>query len=108
MKNSPFPPENSAGSKAPGPRLLEQVRNAVRFRRYSYRTEEAYVGWIRRYVRFHGLRHPADLGGSDVNRFLCALADKRELSASSQAQALSALLFLYRHVLGRDLGALGE
>jgi integron integrase len=89
---------------APGsPRLLTQVRQAIRLHHYSRRTEEAYVGWVRRYVRFSGMRHPAELGVEDVRRFLTALADQGRASASTQTQALSGLLFLYRQVLGRDL-----
>lgn len=80
------------------------MRNAIRVRHYSLRTEEAYVGWIRRYVRFHGLRHPAELGSEDVGRFLSHLATRSTVGASTQNQALSALLFLYRDVLGRDFG----
>jgi integron integrase len=79
------------------------VRQAIRVRHYSPRTEESYVAWVRRYVRFHGLRHPSELGADDVTRFLTALAEARRLSASSQTQALSALLFLYREVLRRDI-----
>ena len=80
------------------------MRDAIRVRHYSLRTEEAYVGWIRRYVRFHGLRHPAELGSEDVGRFLSHLATRGTIGASTQNQALSALLFLYRDVLGRDFG----
>jgi integron integrase len=90
------------------PRLLHLVRRAVRVRHYSPRTEESYVGWIKRYVRFHGLRHPGELGVPEITRFLSALAESGRLSASSQTQALSVLLFLYRDVLHRDLGPLGE
>lgn len=86
------------------PRLLAQVRAAIRVRHYSLRTEEAYVGWIRRYVRFHGARHPATLEAGDVARFLTHLATRGTVGASTQNQALSALLFLYRDVLGRDFG----
>lgn len=85
------------------PKLLTQVRQAIRLHQYSRRTEEAYVGWVRRYVRFSGMRHPKELGSEDVRRFLMELADRGRVSASTQMQALSALLFLYRHVLGRDL-----
>lgn len=85
------------------PRLLTQVRHAIRLHHYSRRTEEAYVGWVRRYVRFSGMRHPAELGGEDIRRFLTALADQGRVSASTQTQALSGLLFLYRQVLGREL-----
>jgi site-specific recombinase XerD len=90
-----------------GPKLLQQLRQALRLHHYSRRTEEAYVGWVRRYVRFHGLRHPRELGQEDIRRFLTALA-VRGLSASSQTQALSALVFLYREVLCWEPGDLGE
>ena len=85
------------------PRLLDQVREALRLRHYSVRTERAYVRWIRRFVLFHDKRHPAELGGDDVTRFLSWLAQERNVSASTQTQALCALLFLYRHVLRLDL-----
>jgi hypothetical protein len=85
------------------PRLLDQVRHAIRVRHYSIRTEEAYVGWIRRYVFFHHKRHPAELGPADIGRFLTALAVERHVSASTQNQALAALLFLFRHVFGRQM-----
>ncbi|MBA3895221.1 MAG: integron integrase, partial [Gemmatimonadales bacterium] len=90
------------------PRLLEQLRLALRVRHYSPRTEEAYVAWVRRYVRFHGMRHPGDLGRDEIGRFLTALADRAGLSASSQTQALSALIFLYREVLNADPGAITD
>jgi site-specific recombinase XerD len=86
------------------PRLITQVRRAVRVRQFSRRTEEAYVGWVRRYVRFHRMRHPAELGPAEIEQFLAHLAD-RGLGASSRTQALSALLFLYRVVLRRELPA---
>jgi integrase len=95
-------------AEASSPKLLHQVRRAVRVRHYSPRTEESYVGWVKRYVRFHGLRHPGELGVPEVTRFLSTLAESGQLSASSQTQALSALLFLYRDVLHHDLGSLGE
>ena len=87
----------------PKPRLLDRAREALRVRHYSRRTEEAYVAWIRRYIFFHGKRHPAELGGPDVTRFLSALAVEGHVAASTQNQALSALLFLYRDVLGVEL-----
>ena len=98
MPSAPIAP-----SRPPAPTLLAQVRQAVRLRHYSPRTEESYVGWIRRYVHFHGMRHPRELAAADVTRFLASLAEAGHLSASSQTQALSALLFLYRYVLRRDL-----
>jgi integron integrase len=81
------------------PRLLDRVRIALRTKHYSLRTEEAYVGWIRRYILFHGKRHPKEMGQSEINAFLSSLAVKSRVSASTQNQALSALLFLYRNVL---------
>lgn len=83
--------------------LLEAVRTAVRVRKYSGRTEKAYVGWIRRFVRFHRMRHPRDCGEQEIQRFLEHLATDRDVAASTQNQALAALLFLYRHVLGRPI-----
>src|SRR5438128_2694310 len=77
------------------PRLLDRVREAIRTRNLSPRTEEAYVFWIRRYILFHGRRHPSALGSQEVTRFLSNLATKGRVSASTQNQALSALLFLY-------------
>lgn len=85
------------------PRLFDMVRSAIRVRHYSYRTEQQYLGWIRRYIVFHDRRHPREMGGPEVANFLTYLAQDRNVSASTQAQALAALLFLYRHVLGIDL-----
>ena len=75
----------------------------MRLRQYSRRTEEAYAAWIKRYIRYHGLRHPSELGAVDVERFLADLAEHRSLGESSLTQALSALLFLYRNVLRQDI-----
>jgi integron integrase len=85
------------------PRLLEQVRAAIRARHYSRRTEEAYLGWIRRFIHHQGRRHPREMGGTEVTGFLSWLATERKVSASTQGQALNALLFMYRDVLGLDL-----
>ena len=87
------------------PRLLDRVRAALRTRHYSTRTEEAYVAWIRRYIlfHFHAKRHPAEMGAPEVTRFLSSLAVDGRVAASTQNQALSALLFLYREVLELDL-----
>jgi integron integrase len=85
------------------PRLLDLVRERIRLKHYSYRTELQYLGWIRRYIRFHGCRHPATLGGPEIEAYLSHLASERNVAASTQAQALSALLFLYRQVLDIDL-----
>jgi integron integrase len=89
------------------PRLLERLRAELRARHYSPRTEQAYTLWARRFVRFHGMRHPSELGEPEVNAFLTHLAVGQKVSASTQTQALSALLFLYRHVLGVEMGDLG-
>lgn len=85
------------------PRLLDVARDKVRARHYSYRTEQQYLGWIRRFILYHGKRHPAEMSAPDVERFLTHLAVEHNVSASTQNQALSAILFLYRHVLGIDL-----
>jgi integron integrase len=85
------------------PRLFDRVREALRSRHCSRRTEKSYVAWIRRFILFHGKRHPADLGAAEVSQFLSTLATRDNVSASTQNQALSALLFLYRHVLQVDL-----
>jgi site-specific recombinase XerD len=84
-------------------RLLERARVAIRSRRYSPKTERAYVGWIKRFVLFHGKRHPSEMGGREVTQFLSTLATRDGVSSSTQNQALSALLFLYREVLGLGL-----
>lgn len=89
---------------ADGPRLLDRVRARIRARHYSRRTEEAYAHWIRQYIVFHGKRHPTDLGAAEVTAFLTWLATQRSVAASTQTQAFSALAFLYRDVLGQELG----
>jgi integron integrase len=91
---------------APTPKLLPTVRRALRVRHYSQRTEEACVGWIRRFVRFHGTRHPAELGEREIAEFLTHLATGAGVAASTQTQALSALLFLYRDILSRPFDEL--
>lgn len=90
------------------PKLLPSLRSNLRLRHMSPRTEEAYVAWVRRYVRFHGLRHPAELGEREVVAFLAWLVEERRVAASTQMQALAALLFLYRHVLDRPLALAGR
>jgi integron integrase len=82
---------------------LDQVRDAIRLKHYSIRTEEAYVNWIRRFILFHGKRHPKDMGGPEIEAFLTHLAVEGHVAASTQNQALSALLFLYRDVLHQEL-----
>lgn len=90
------------------PKLLDQLREALRSRHYSRRTEQTYCHWVKRYVHFHNVRHPAEMAEPEINAFLTHLAVKGKVAASTQNQALSALLFLYRHVLGREVGDLGE
>lgn len=85
------------------PRLMERVRNELRLRHYSLRTEETYCVWIRRYILFHGKRHPSECGKLEVEAFLTDLAVRRKVSASTQNIALSAILFLYRAVLATEL-----
>jgi len=85
------------------PKLLDQVREAIGLRHYSYRTEQQYVAWIRQYILFHQKRHPRDLGGAHVESFLSHLAIDRQVAAATQAQALAAILFLYKHVLNLSL-----
>src|SRR5215510_6971017 len=90
------------------PRLLDRVRAALRMRHYSRKTEKTYAGWIRRFILFHGKRHPRELGAAEVTHYLSPLATTGQVAASTQNQALSALLFLYRDVLGVDLPWLDE
>lgn len=85
------------------PRLLDRVRDALRRKHYSLRTEEAYVGWVRRFVLFHHKRHPQEMGLVEVEAFLTDLAVQQQVAASTQNQALSALLFLYSEVLQQPL-----
>jgi integron integrase len=87
-----------------GPRLLDQVRETLRKKHYSYRTEKTYIYWMRHFILFHGKRHPAEMGPAEISRFLSFLAVERKVSASTQNQALHALLFLYKQVLERDIG----
>ena len=93
---------------APGLRLLDRLRQAIRVRHYSRRTEKAYVGWVRRFVLFHDKRHPQEMGKAEVGAFLSHLATHGRVSASTQNQALSALLFLYAQVLNQDIGWLDD
>ena len=92
----------------PQPRLLDTLRRAIRMRHYSIRTEAVYVDWVRRYIRFNDTRHPNEMGAAEVAAFLSHLAVDRDVSPSTQSQAKSALMFLYRVVLNVDLPWLGE
>lgn len=97
-----------ADSRDQPPKLLDQLREALRARHYSPRTENTYCQWVKRYILFHNVRHPAEMAEPEINAFLTDLAVKRKVSASTQTQALSALLFLYHHVIGREIGDIGE
>jgi site-specific recombinase XerD len=90
------------------PKLLDQMRESMRARHYRARTEETYCQWVRRYILFHDKRHPTEMGEYEINAFLTHLAVNDKVSASTQNQALSAILYLYWHILGRDVGDLGE
>jgi len=96
------------GGQSSSPRLFDVVRNKLRVKHYSLRTERAYLGWIRRFVLANGKRHPRELGGEEVEAFLSRLATEEQVAASTQNQALSALLFLYREVLGVELAWMGS
>ncbi|MCC6299080.1 MAG: integron integrase [Anaerolineales bacterium] len=91
--------ENRPQSK----KLLEQVSDAIRIKHYSLRTEKTYIEWIRRFILFHNKRHPKDMGADEIQAFIAYLATQRTVSASTQNQALSAVMFLYRHVLKKDV-----
>jgi integron integrase len=92
----------------PNPKLLDRFREEVRLRGMSRSTEESYTRWVRRYVLFHGKRHPREMGREEVRGFLVHLATDRDVAAATQNQALAALLFLYRHVMDQQLDDLGE
>lgn len=96
-----IPQPNIKQQSSPG--LLETVRNALRTKHYSIRTEEVYLAWIKRFILFHNKKHPRELGASDVEQFLTHLAVQGNVSASTQNQALSSILYLYKNVLGDDL-----
>lgn len=101
MKAASRPPLRSA-------RLLDQLRERIRYCHYSLRTEQSYVYWARSFIRFHGVRHPRDMGAGQVESFLIHLANERHVSSSTHRQALCALLFLYREVIDSELPWLGE
>ncbi|HWD92324.1 MAG TPA: integron integrase [Verrucomicrobiae bacterium] len=94
----------------PNPKLkfLDQCREVMAFKRFSHRTQDAYAHWIKRFILWSGKRHPREMGGAEVTSFLAHLAVGERVAASTQNQALNALIFLYRQVLGRDLGELGR
>jgi integron integrase len=94
------PPPSQKGRQL---RLLDQMRECIRYKHYSLRTEKAYVFWVQRFIRFHGLKHPRTLGGPEIERYLSHLATAMHVAPSTHKQALAAILFLYREVLGVDL-----
>ncbi len=89
----------SLDSSSQSPKLLDQLRDRIRLKHYSMRTEQAYVQWVKRYLFYHGMRHPKEMGKPEVEAFLTALAVDRNVAASTQGQALAALLCLYKEVL---------
>jgi len=89
---------------APKPKLIDQVHQAIRTRHFSPKTEESYVHWIKRFIFFHNKRHPAEMGEKEIAQFLSSLASELHVSASTQNQALNAILFLYRDVLRKEIG----
>ena len=103
MLNSANPVNREAAAQQQQPKLLDQVRGKIRLKQYSIRTEQAYTDWVRRFVLFHGKRHPVSMGAVEVEVFLTHLAVERRVAASTQNQAMNALLFLYRDVLGVEL-----
>jgi site-specific recombinase XerD len=103
-----MPPIVSPTREQNKPKLLDQVRDVIRRKHYSIRTEQSYVEWIRRFILFHHKRHPREMREGEVNAFLTHLARDGGVAASTQNQALSALLFLYKEVLKEQIGWLGE
>ncbi len=103
MTSSSDYPAPAASGIAPAPKLLDRLRDHLRTRHYSIRTETAYVDWARRFILFHGKRHPQEMGDVEVEAFLTHLAVQRQVSASTQNQARAAILYLYKQVLAVDL-----
>jgi integron integrase len=101
---NPTAPPFAVTGAAQKPKLLDQVRQAIRARHYSDKTEKAYVHWIKRYIFFHNKRHPAEMSEKEIAQFLSSLASELHVSASTQNQALNAILFLYRDVLRKEIG----
>ena len=96
-------PKNTTRNK---PKLLDQVRAAIQKKHYSIRTEESYISWIKRFVKYHGLRHPGEMGEAEIQQFLNHLAVKEKVAASTQNQALCAIIFLYTQVLKQEVGTI--
>ncbi len=116
MNATPFTvPDNPAQAATPAPtaggakpKLLDQMRRELRVRHYAYRTELTYLDWVKDYIFYHGKTHPAQMGVAEINRYLSHLASDRNVTASTQNQALCGILFLYRYVLKIDIGDLGD
>ena len=108
MNHPPRPSTSTDRPPLQSKRLLDQLRERIRYLHYSLKTEEAYLSWSRAYIRFHGVRHPKDMGAAEVEAFLTHLTNVRRVSVSTHKQALSALLFLYREVIGVDLPWMNE
>ena len=89
-------------------KLLDQVRHVIRKKHYSIRTEQAYTDWIKRFILFNGKRHPKNMGEREISQYISYLAVERNVSASTQNQALNAVVFLYKQILNRDLGDFGK
>ena len=89
-------------------KLLDQVRHVIRKKHYSIRTEQAYTNWIKKFILFNGKRHPKDMGEKEISQYISYLAVKRNVAASTQNQALNAVVFLYKQILNRDLGDFGN
>src|SRR5438093_13330664 len=106
MRN--MPPSLSAAAPQNKPKLLDQVRDVIRRKHFSIRTERTYVDWIRRFILFHNKRHPAEMAEQQLTEFLTHLARDVHVAASTQNQALSALLFLYKEVLSQEIGWLSN
>lgn len=108
MADAPQTPIVVPVPDATRPKLLDQVRHVIRMRHYGRRTEATYADWIRRFIIFHRKKHPSTMGAPEIAAFLSWLATTRRVSASTQNQALSAVLFLYRHVLRIEIGAIEQ
>jgi integron integrase len=102
MPSQPHPPATSSPTNK-DKKLLDQLRDAIRAKHYSYRTEQTYIDWCKRYILYHEKRHPAEMGVPEIQDYITYLATDQQVAASTQNQALSAILFLYRHVLLREI-----
>jgi integron integrase len=100
--------QSHSTSQPQPPKLLEQVCEAIRARHYSLRTEATYLSWIKRFILFHGKRHPREMGGQEIQQFLSYLAVEGRVAASTQSQALSAIVFLYQQVLKQTIGSIDD